>query len=103
MLIIGPQTSDGPIYASLKITQPADQTGSIITTVSISTYFGVIARNDFSDWQIHPIALSLFKTNPQILAHPVNSKAKIKFTSDHGFAAIDHLPGLCRPAGNRRK
>ena len=54
--------------------------------------------DDFGHRQWGTIARRFFTADPQILAHPVNSKTEIELVPDHRVATVDHLPGLRRAA-----
>ena len=60
--------------------------------------FIIISGDNFGHRQRCLVTRRLLKADSQILAHPIDSEAKIKLIFDHGVTAIDHLPGLCRAA-----
>ena len=73
--------------------QSPNQAGGIPATATHFLHFTVISVYDFGNRQFGTIPCCLFETNPKILAHPVDGKAKFELIVEHRAAPIFHLPG----------
>ena len=63
-------------------------------------HIGVKLVDQRGDRQARTVALGLVKHQPQVLAHPVHRKTKLKFVGHHGFAPVVELPALCGTLAN---
>ena len=61
-------------------------------------HIGIKLIDDRGNWQGRANGTRLFEREAQILAHPVNGKAKVELVLGHRGPAIVHLPALRRAA-----
>ena len=57
-------------------------------------HIGVKLVDQGRHWHSCTVALGFVYHQPQVFAHPVDRKAKVKLVGHHGFATVVHLPAL---------
>ena len=80
--------------------QAPDQAGGVPAPTAHGLNFPVELIHQCSHRQSRFVFASFRQGDTQILAHPIDREAEIKFIIDHGVAPVGHLPRARRALGN---